>query len=181
MQCHFFAMGDDLVPVFQAVEKTPLDYALFQHSAGPSCLIYSSGLGVPTLGVPAPDPNAINGYTYLVVTRGTGFTPRRIDRLDGSHRYSFDQLLNPKSVCLTHGGVFGSSVLLYGRVATASQDPESVRLQRRFSSAIRKLFRRVQAFWVGPDADRALRSGWRLTIGADSPREFDLVHPQGDV
>ena len=181
MQCHFFALADDLVPVFEAVEKTPLDYTLFGHFDTRSTVIHSSGLELPTLHAPAPDPTAINGYTYLVVARGTGFTPRRIDLLDGSHQYSFDQLLNPKSISFSHGGVFGPDLLLYGRLATASQDAESVRLCRRFSSSIRRLFRRVQAFWVGPAADRALRNGWRLTIGAHSPREFDRATPTGDV
>jgi hypothetical protein len=178
MQCHFFALADDLVPVLGLVERIPLEYAPFGDSDNSSCTVYTSGVSLPTLAVPAPHPNASAGFTYLVAARGTGFSSRRIDMADGSHRYSFDQLVNPKTVCITHGGVFGARLLLYGRVATASHDADSVRLHRRFSSAIRKHFRKVQAFWVGPSAVAALRDGWRLTIGANSPAEYDLAeHP----
>jgi hypothetical protein len=181
MQCHFFALGDDLIPVFEAVEKTALHYVLSGHTESPTVPTYRSGMDLPTLRAPAPHPNSSSGYTYLVAAPEFRFVPRRINLDDGSFQYSFDQLLNTRSVCLTHGGTYENRLLLFGRVATVSDDTESVRLHRRFASAIRRSFNRVQAFWVGPEANSALRDGWRLTIGATSPSEFDLALPSGNA
>jgi hypothetical protein len=41
-------------------------------------------------------------------------------------------------------------------------------------SSLRRTFRKVKAFWVGPDALLRLRSGERLTIAEQSPGSFDL-------
>jgi hypothetical protein len=46
---------------------------------------------------------------------------------------------------------------------------------KRFNSAVKKTFTKVKAFYVGPKALELLERGMRLTISAQSPREFDLT------
>lgn len=47
-------------------------------------------------------------------------------------------------------------------------------IQSAFSNAIGKLFVRVSAFRVGPNALKMLDSGGRLTIAVQSPPQYDL-------
>jgi hypothetical protein len=73
------------------------------------------------------------------------------------------------------GGIWNEDVLLHGRIATASESQISQALMKRFQSAAKKTFSKVKAFYVGPKALVLLDSGKRLTISAQSPREFDLT------
>ncbi|MHB8866846.1 MAG: hypothetical protein ACYC6N_31170 [Pirellulaceae bacterium] len=93
----------------------------------------------------------------------------------GGVRYAVDQLINPDSVTFSHGGFFSLEVLLHGRVDTASDSAVAQELYRVFSSAIARVFVRVKAFWLGPQAKELFRNGCRLTMGAISPKEFDLT------
>jgi hypothetical protein len=90
-------------------------------------------------------------------------------------RYAVDELINPDSITLSHGGFSSPEVLLYGRVSTASVSAVAKALYSAYANAIAKQFVRIQAFWVGPQAAEFLRKGCRLTIGAHSPKEYDLV------
>jgi hypothetical protein len=93
-------------------------------------------------------------------------------------RFAIDQMANPDSIVLTHGGLNGAGVLVSGRVATISGTPAAKRLQAAFCNAIARRFPRVNAFHVGPAAGELLRRGGRLTPDASSPAEFDLAARQ---
>src|SRR4051812_861655 len=95
----------------------------------------------------------------------------------GKDRWAVDQLANPDSTILRHGGMFKSDILLAGEVRTASRTTAALRLQRAFDAAIRKTFVKIQAFHVGPEAVALLDSGYRLTAAEQSPPEFDLRRP----
>ena len=175
-QRHFFATKDDLLPVFAAFEaKESVKYVLTGLHRSPDLTVYQSGREIATLGLPAPHPNAGGGYNYLVALRDDTVEIRPCPQNSGGIRYAVDQLVNPRTIAVLHGGLFGPRVLLYGRVGTVSDDPVALRLYRRFSGALTKNFRRIRAFWVGPGAAEMLASGCRLTIGADSPTEVDLA------
>ena len=90
-------------------------------------------------------------------------------------RYIVDQLIKPDSITFSHGGFFSPEILLCGRVGTASDSTTAKKLFRVFSSAIAKKFVRVKGFWIGPQANELLRNGFRLVIGAHSPKENDLA------
>jgi hypothetical protein len=51
----------------------------------------------------------------------------------------------------------------------------SVELFRAYANVVTKLFSRIKAFWVGPEARKLLAAGCRLTQSADSPEEYDLT------
>lgn len=89
--------------------------------------------------------------------------------------FSIDQLANPDSVTFTAGGKWDNDVLLHGRIATASDSDISKELMKLFNLVIRKQFKKVGAYWVGPAAYVFLEAGWRLTLSAHSPRDFDLI------
>jgi hypothetical protein len=99
---------------------------------------------------------------------------QRVRRDDGSVRYLFDQLENDASITFNPAGLWGNDLLLHGRLATVWDDEVSQTLMKQFAKPLRKSFRKIKAFWVGPEAEAMLDAGKRLTIGAQSPRDFDL-------
>lgn len=141
----------------------------------PDLTTYRTDSSIATLGSPARYPNAINGSNYLITPAAEPVIVRSTPHCSGSVRYALDQSTNPKSICLLHGSFYSERVLLDGRVCTVSDDPTSLQLYRVYSSAVAKHFGRVRAYYVGPHAFEFLRSGYRLTIGADSPTDFDLA------
>ena len=172
MQCHFFALGFDLVPVFDAVERVePVHYVLFQHDRRQKPPTYTRGIELPTLATGIPLAPRNSGRQYLAAIRRLPFEPRPI----GGGVYAFDQLANPHSIVLTHSVIAAEQVLVPGSVSTSTDHAASVQLQKRFVAAIRKGFVRVRAFWLGPEAHRAWQSGWRLTSDPGTSQEYDLV------
>jgi hypothetical protein len=175
MARHFFATADDLLPVFDLVNrKHPLVYTLMGLHESPQPRTITHGANIPTLRDVLQFPDAMAGPSYLVTLEGTSVKVREVPQNSGRVRYAIDQLINPDSIEFSHGGFFGSEILLYGRYATASNSEISKKLYRLFNSTIAKTFDRVKAFSVGPQAKELLCKGYRLTIGAHSPREYDL-------
>jgi hypothetical protein len=178
MQRLFFATAEDLLAVFERVEAgRRLAYTLTGLFETPELKLAPSGAAIPTLDSPAPHPGAGAGYNYLVTAAADPVVVREVPQRRGGVRYAIDRLANPRSVALMPGGLYPPNVRLYGRVGTASDAEFSVRLCRAFATAIAESFRRIGAYYVGRQAEGLWRGGQRLTIGADSPRDYDLADP----
>lgn len=173
-QILFFAAGDDLVPVIEAVERrTSLQYLPTGSLARPEPEVLSTGNGIPNLGF-ASSGAASSCSTYLVCKTEAPVRVRHVAQTDGSSRYLVDQLANPDTVTFTPAGAWTNEILLYGRVATASETAPSQELMKLFRNAIRSRFTKVRAFYVGPCALTWLRAGKRLTISDRSSGDVDL-------
>jgi len=135
---------------------------------------FTSGAELPSLGI-ATDESAVNSASFLIAESSMEIRPRRIPLNDGSIRVQFDQLENPDTVLLTPAGVWSEGVVLYGTVGTASDSNASKALMKAFERGFKKHFTKVKAYWVGPRAFARLKDGNRLTIAAQSPRDFDLT------
>jgi hypothetical protein len=176
MQRLFYATAEDLLLVCDRIEdRRRLAYTLIGMFTSPELSTVYSGADISTLRSPAPDPSAMNGYSYLVTDRDRPIAIRKAPQEDGGIRYAVDQLENPDSVTLCPGAVLPPNVLLHGRVGTVSTTPSSSQLHRAFASAIGKTFQKVQAYYVGPGSIKLWHSGHRLTIGAKSPTTYDLA------
>ena len=176
MQRMFYATADDLLPVFERVEKRhSLAYTLRGLLESPVLTTVFSGAAIPTLRAPAPLSSASSGYQYLATPPTGSVHIREVPQVRGGIRYTFDQATTPDSVEVTPGGFYRPEVLLYGRVATISTTAFSKQVYRAFASAIAAQFIRIRSFYVGPQAAELFRHGCRLTIGADSPPEYDLA------
>ena len=176
MQRTFFATADDLIPVFERVEKRhSLAYTLRGLFESPTLTIVLSGAAIPTLRTAAPMSSAAGCHQYLATPSTASIRLREVPQVRGGIRYTFDQATTPDSVEITPGGFYRPEVLLYGRVATISTTAFSKQVYRAFASAIAAQFVRIRAFYVGPQAAELFYRGFRLTIGADSPPEYDLA------
>ena len=179
---HFYALPNDLSGVFTTVENEhQLRYTAIGIFDAPTPLSVLSGTLLPTLREPPPADSAIAGHSYLVTERETVPLVRRISLAAGGTRYAVDQLNNPDSIELLPGSWHSSRALLYGRIGTSTDSAASRELFGYFKRAIDKHFRKVNAFWVGPEAEAAWKQGARLTIGLSSPTEYDLQAPAADA
>jgi hypothetical protein len=171
----FFATADDLLPVLLTVEaRHAVVYTPFDHVYEPKVEHFRTARGLPTLFRPQPFESAVSGPAYLVTEAGTDVVLRQLSRYEGKDRWSIDQLANPDSTVLRHGGMYGDNVLLQGGVSTAYTTKVAMRLQRAFDAALRKHFVKIGTFYVGPGAEALLDSGCRLTAAEQCPPEFDL-------
>jgi hypothetical protein len=171
----FFATKNDIIPVIRLAESAiKLKYTLTGLHFAPEVIYLSSAMEIPTLGV-ATKENAINGASYLVLRDEDEVVVHERPQVRGGIRYEVSQFGNPRTITFQHGGTFEDKILLYGRIGTVSIDPVSMDLYRLFCGGVRKHFRKIRSYYVGPEADSCLENGWRLTISAQSPREFDLV------
>ncbi len=176
MQRHFFATANDLLAVFERIEaKRSLTYTLTGLFQSPVLKSVHSGAAIPTLHAQAPAPGANAGHTYLVTPAKEAVMVREVPQRTGGVFYAVDQLANPLSLTLKPGGLYPPNVHLNGRVATASDAEISLRLYRAFASEVGKLFRRVQSFYLGPEAEASWLLGKRLTCDLNSPAEYDLA------
>jgi hypothetical protein len=173
-QLLFYATKEDLLPIFAAAEaSTLLKYTRTGRYARPQPPIFASGANIPDLGT-ADNDASIACDSYLILDRSTDVQVRHVQPRDGTTSFFVDQLINPDSIVIAAGGIRTPGVLLSGRVGTASDSPRSQALMKLFAAPLRKRFRKVGAFWAGPDALTELERGTRLTMSVGSPAEYDL-------
>ena len=171
----FFATPEDLLPVLLSVEtRHHLSYTPCGHIDKPMIESFGTARELPTLFLPAPNESAVAGPSYIVTESTATIVLRELSPYLGKERWAVDQLENPNSTVLRHGGFYGEHLLLRGEVRTAYKSPVATRLQRAFDTAIRNAFVKVKAFYVGKQAEALLDAGYRLTAAKKSPPEYDL-------
>jgi len=170
----FYAVSGDLLSVLEAVERDgPLQYIRTGNTTSNDFETFPRGADIPNLGRADCDTGS-TCEAFLVTATSVPATVRRIEGINGGLRYCMDQLFNPDTVAFTPAGLWGDDVVLSGQVATASGSPISQELMKRFNSAFKQRFRKINAYRVGPEALTLFAAGKRLTCSAQSPREFDL-------
>jgi hypothetical protein len=173
-QLHFFAEKQDLEQILSALEACEeIKYVPTGLFTDPDVNEYSTYKELQNLGV-APHPEAIAGTSYLLVHRDSTVQPVRVLQKSGKEKFAVDQRCNLSGLHLLSGGRRREDVLLYGKISMLDTSDVSKILYEKLAKIIRKIFKRVGEYWVGPIALDALESGARLTIGENSPAEFDL-------
>jgi hypothetical protein len=175
----FFAVEDDLLQVLLDVGSImPLQVVPRQAAGIASKDASMSSVELPPLGV-ATNESAVNSAAFRMAERSTIIRSRPVQLNSGEIHFLIDQLENPDTVVLRPGGVWDSAVVLYGSAGTASDSAASKGLMKALERGLRKHFKKVGPYWVGPKAFVMLREGKRLTIAAQSPRDFDLALSDG--
>jgi hypothetical protein len=132
-----------------------------------------AGASLPNLGV-APSGDAVHEPAFLVMNRGTTVVVREVAQQKGGLKFAVDQLDNPDSTVFQSCGLHQGMVLIAGRIATTGATSEALDLHRLMVRTVTKEFRRVQSYWLGPEALALFHAGARLTAAVQSPRTFDL-------
>lgn len=166
----FFATKADIETVLAEVESAmKVEYVRcgsFPAPAAPDR--YSSATGLPKLGEATGD-SCVTSQAFLVVPVGTAVHLREA----GGH-VLVDQLANADSVVLAPGGMYAATAMVAGRVSAAAETPVARKLFNAFVSQMKKRFRKVGAYYVGPEAESRWKTGLRLAYALQSPEEYDL-------
>jgi hypothetical protein len=170
-----FAANDDWLLVFDGVEASGgVTYGTAGVSPVDRVASFPRGADIPNRGQAMARASVECPY-YLASVNSAGLRTRAVTAVDGVRRFYVDQRENPQTIEVCMGGQWEDGILISGRVATASDASQSLALFRRFERELRGHFVRVRAYLVGPEANRRLAAGWRLTTAAHSPRTYDLA------
>jgi hypothetical protein len=112
---------------------------------------------------------------YLIHDEYETLHVRRIPQKDGSMLYSVDQRLNPQTIGIKPGGVYGDGIVVSGQLGIRTGHTASDEIAHLLFKVLRKQFKKVKSFYVGAHALSLLDSGSRLTINSEASREYDLV------
>lgn len=82
----------------------------------------------------------------------------------------------PGWVFLRLGGMFSDQAIVASELV-ANHDCRSLLLYRQLSMHIRESFLRERDYYIGSDALKAARNGYRLTQNVRCGREFDFPFP----
>lgn len=173
----FFALLEDIENIIQDFESVnKIQYyqiGMFDSKKIPA---YNSATEFPNVGYTfSGDWNRIDDYLIIKDT-----TPLNIDEVPqrtGGIKFAVDQGNNPKSIEFKIGGIYKAkeNVIVAGRVATISEEPDSLAFFKFLSSKIKKEFKKIGTFYVGKSAEKKLKEGWRLVTNEKSPKEYDLT------
>ena len=126
---------------------------------------------LPSLGRPEV---SLEGGTFLCQARAHSFASTAVPQRSGGVKYSVSQRENPHSVSIHCGTRVGCEFLSPGQIGTITGGAESLELFALVRKFVRKRFTRVQAYWVGPEAERMLDAGASLAISRKTPRGYHL-------
>lgn len=123
--------------------------------------------------------NANHASRFLILPREAEVHVREISLNNGKKKYVVDQSTNPDSVILSVPGIykklFQEPVFIPGSVATIYSEGMSFKFMQTFEALLRKKFTKVNAFWLGPEANSLFENGIRFAPNAiQSPPEYDL-------
>jgi hypothetical protein len=177
---YFFATAGDLLPGLQRFEQErPVRYAQSGYLESRIPVLFDSATDLPGLGI-ARSGDAVHEPAFLVLPRDAETKVRQVPQGSGEPKFAIDQLENPDSTVFRSGGLYQELVVISGEIATTGTTAVAVDLHRLMVRTVTKGFRRVQSFWVGPEALSRLSRGGRLTRSVNSPAINDL-RAQDDV
>lgn len=173
---NFFCCKNDLLLMIQNIEKSlDVKYAAGGvYSSINDVRIYTTLLEYADLGTHKSGEHQ-DGY-FLIVEATSGITLDEFRLVDGSIRYSVNQLKNPGSIIFHPGGIYENRFLVHGQVSTISTSYIAQRLIKVFQKEIkRQCPKKNGTFYYSEGVKRLYDNGVRLiTISTKSPTEYDL-------
>jgi len=173
-QILFFCTFDDIKSIVQEIElKFSFKYiqmGLFDES---KIITYESIFDVPEIGF-AKYGDWNRDLRLMAVPKTAVVHIREVLQRKGGMKYVIDPLENQQSICFQFGGVFKEGVLVAGKCGSVFLDNFSIEIFKVFSSLLKKKTVKIGDFYVGTEAEKKLRLGWRLVTDMNSPIEYDL-------
>jgi hypothetical protein len=118
--------------------------------------------------------NHLTDKTFLLHDVSATIVAREVPQRRGGVKYSIDQQKNSRTVGLKSGGAFGEKIVIAGQLGQGTGDSFSDEPAARLLRELRKQFKKINSYYVGPYADAILKSGGRLTINVAASTEYDL-------
>jgi hypothetical protein len=171
----FFLTPTEQLALLESVEAHhPVAYYRAGTFSVPNAPVITSLLNEESLGhLATGDWN--HSPNYLLTFPDEGIAVREIALRQGGYAYAVDQRENPELMRFRPSGQFTEGILVAGSIETFTRLSYSGRLFQALSKLLKQRTRRINMFWVGPEAEAQLRFGWRLVTSASAPREYDLA------
>ncbi|MES2389560.1 MAG: hypothetical protein V4543_16265 [Bacteroidota bacterium] len=176
-QTLFFLVYEDIGQLFRDME-TMIDTRYYKAGLLDTRNIpsYNSIFEAPNVAIAlSGDWNKID--SYIILKKTILLNIREVPQRVGGMKFAVDQMNNPKSIELKLGGIYQqkSNVIVAGRIATISEDSDSIEMYKLFTIKLKKKFKKIGAFYVGPIAEEKMKKGWRLVTNENLPKEHDLA------
>lgn len=174
-QIAFFAVESDLRQLLSIVESDKkFVFTLCGVYDANSYESYNSSKEIPELGI-VKTGNSNQERIFLVGTKPEFIVGRRIQQKNGTVKTIIDQQQNPNTIVFSPGGQFLNEAVISGKIGTIHINKEALAIYDKFERAIKKIFVKIQSYYVGAGAKRLLIEGIRLTNNIKSPKEYDLI------
>lgn len=176
MQLSFFATNSDLKEVLSEFEQaSQINYNRAGLLDNKDIKVYSSlineNIGIAT----TTDSNTC--VSFLILDRRDDVKIRTISQNDGGQKFAIDQLKNPSSIFFRPGGIIEENkAIIEGKIGTVSSDQTSIQIFNAFSKIIKQKFSKLKGYYLGNQASKLLKEGWRLTQNVNAPKDYDLVY-----
>ncbi|WP_437922455.1 hypothetical protein [Sphingobacterium sp. LRF_L2] len=176
-QIMFFSLLEDIENIIQDFESAnEIQYYQTGLLDSKNIPTYYSVSDLPHVGYTlSGDWNRIDDY--LIIKKNTSLNIDEVPQRKGGVKFAVGQGNNPRSIELKLGGIYREkeNVIVAGRLATISEDPDSLEFFKLLSTKIKKEFKKIGAFYVGKSAEEKLKEGWRLVTNEKSRKEYDLA------
>lgn len=177
----FFAIEDDLFSLLGEIEELfAFQYVTMGNFDNVSEIHkYDTYVKIPDLGFTKYGDWAGLDHRYLLIPATVTLNIEEFLLSKGGKKYIVSPALNRNSIELLTKGIYTKkgNVIIAGRIATVSADEFANNLYKSLLSKIKKKFKRIGGYYVGPKAEEKLKKGWRLVQIENSPREYDLAYP----
>lgn len=173
-QILFFATSTDIEPIVKSIEMLfPLKYYEMGLFDSQSIVAYNSVFEISSFGFPkVGDWN--KDLRLMAIPKEMSLVIRDVPQRIGGIKYAIDPIENHISICFQFGGIFQDGILLAGNSFIGNPNDFSLQIFKDFSSRVKKTFKKIGAFYVGEEAQKKLKEGWRLVTNEKSPKEYDL-------
>ena len=175
-QILFFATALDIKPIIELIEEM---FSIKYYSMGlfdvKSDKYYKSISEIPDFAKPkSGDWN--RDLRLMAIPSNLSLVIRSVNQQKGGVKYAIDPSENQTSICFQFGGIYKDGVLLAGSCGTVFINDFSSQIFNEFSSKIKKYFKKIDKFYVGPEAEKKLKEGWRLVQNEGFSKEYDLKY-----
>lgn len=174
-QVLFFATKSDIKDIIMDIEVSHsikyYEMGLFDTKPNG---YFNSITEIPDFGTPrSGDWN--RDLRLMAIPKNLPLKIRDIVQKKGGVKYAVDPVLNHTSICFQFGGIYKEGIIIAGNCFTTNSNDFSLQVFKDFSSKIKKRFKKIDKFYVGPDAEKKLREGWRLVQNEGFAKEYDLT------
>ncbi|UKB82570.1 hypothetical protein LF887_16320 [Chryseobacterium sp. MEBOG06] len=174
-QVLFFATKSDIEQIIISIETSyPIKYYEMGLFDIESDKYFNTVLEVPDFGV-AKSGDWNRDLRLMAIPKNLPMIIRPVNQRKGGIKYAIDPILNHISICFQFGGIYKEGILLAGTCFTTNLNDFSLQVFKDFSSKIKKSFKKIDMFYVGPEAEEKLREGWRLVQNEGFAKGYDLT------
>jgi len=111
--------------------------------------------------------------SYLIYP--SHFEPKieSIEQRRGGIKYAVDQSNNKDSILILLGGDFEKRTIIASRISSISNSDFSKKSISLLNKIIKSEFKKINNFYVGPEALEYMKRGFRLTASVNSPMSLE--------